>query len=42
MANDHPKSRPLITASELASLQLMVQRYIQAMKLSPDIIVQKE
>ncbi len=37
----HPKSRPLITASELASLQLMVQRYIQAMKLSPDIIVQE-
>lgn len=37
----HPKSRPLITASELASLQLMVQRYIQAMKLSPDIIIQE-
>ena len=37
----HPKSRPLITASELASLQGMVQRYIQAMKLSPDIIVQE-
>lgn len=37
----HPKSRPLITASELASLQSMVQRYIQAMKLSPDIIVQE-
>lgn len=37
----HPKSRPLITASELASLQVMVQRYIQAMKLSPDIIVQE-
>lgn len=37
----HPKSRPLITASELASLQGMVQRYIQAMKLSPDIIIQE-
>ena len=37
----HPKARPLITASELASLQSMVQRYIQAMKLSPDIIVQE-
>ena len=37
----HPKARPLITASELASLQGMVQRYIQAMKLSPDIIVQE-
>ena len=37
----HPKSRPLITATELASLQSMVQRYIQAMKLSPDIIVQE-
>lgn len=37
----HPKARPLITASELASLQGMVQRYIQAMKLSPDIIIQE-
>ena len=37
----HPKARPLITAPELASLQSMVQRYIQAMKLSPDIIVQE-
>lgn len=37
----HPKARPLITATELASLQSMVQRYIQAMKLSPDIIVQE-
>ena len=37
----HPKARPLITASELASLQSMVQRYIQAMKLSPDIIIQE-
>ena len=37
----HPKARPLISASELASLQSMVQRYIQAMKLSPDIIVQE-
>lgn len=37
----HPKARPLITANELASLQSMVQRYIQAMKLSPDIIVQE-
>ena len=38
----HPKARPLITASELASLQGMVQRYIQAMKLSPDIIIVQE
>lgn len=37
----HPKARPLITAPELASLQGMVQRYIQAMKLSPDIIIQE-
>ena len=37
----HPKARPLIIATELASLQGMVQRYIQAMKLSPDIIVQE-
>ena len=37
----HPKARPLITANELASLQGMVQRYIQAMKLSPDIIIQE-
>lgn len=37
----HPKARPLITATELASLQGMVQRYIQAMKLSPDIIIQE-
>ena len=37
----HPKARPLITAPELASLQEMVQRYIQAMKLSPDIIIQE-
>lgn len=37
----HPKARPLITATQLASLQGMVQRYIQAMKLSPDIIVQE-
>lgn len=37
----HPKARPLITATELASLQGMVQRYIQAMKISPDIIVQE-
>lgn len=37
----HPKARPLITATELASLQSMVQQYIQAMKLSPDIIVQE-
>lgn len=37
----HPKARPLITAPELASLQSMVQRYIQAMKLSPDIIIQE-
>ena len=37
----HPKARPLISATELASLQSMVQRYIQAMKLSPDIIVQE-
>lgn len=37
----HPKARPLITATQLASLQSMVQRYIQAMKLSPDIIVKE-
>lgn len=37
----HPKARPLITATELASLQSMVQRYIQAMKISPDIIIQE-
>ena len=37
----HPKARPMITATELASLQGMVQRYIQAMKLSPDIIIQE-
>lgn len=37
----HPKARPLISASQLASLQGMVQRYIQAMKLSPDIIIQE-
>ncbi len=37
----HPKARPLITATQLASLQGMVQRYIQAMKLSPDIIIQE-
>lgn len=37
----HPKARPLIIATELASLQSMVQRYIQAMKISPDIIVQE-
>lgn len=37
----HPKARPLISATELASLQSMVQRYIQAMKISPDIIVQE-
>lgn len=37
----HPKARPLISAPQLASLQSMVQRYIQAMKLSPDIIVQE-
>lgn len=37
----HPKARPLISATELASLQSMVQRYIQAMKLSPDIIIQE-
>lgn len=37
----HPKARPLISATQLASLQSMVQRYIQAMKLSPDIIVQE-
>lgn len=37
----HPKARPLISATQLASLQGMVQRYIQAMKLSPDIIVQE-
>lgn len=41
LLSHHPKSRPLITASELASLQGMVQRYIQAMKLSPDIIIQE-
>lgn len=41
LLSHHPKARPLITASELASLQSMVQRYIQAMKLSPDIIVQE-
>lgn len=38
----HPKARPLISAPQLASLQSMVQRYIQAMKLSPDIIIQEE
>lgn len=37
----HPKARPLISATELASLQGMVQRYIQAMKISPDIIIQE-
>lgn len=37
----HPKARPLISATQLASLQGMVQRYIQAMKLSPDIIIQE-
>lgn len=37
----HPKARPLISTTELASLQSMVQRYIQAMKLSPDIIIQE-
>lgn len=37
----HPKARPLISATQLASLQGMVQRYIQAMKISPDIIVQE-
>ena len=37
----HPKAHPLISATELASLQGMVQRYIQAMKLSPDIIIQE-
>ena len=37
----HPKARPLISAPQLASLQSMVQRYIQAMKLSPDIIIQE-
>lgn len=37
----HPKARPLISATQLASLQRMVQRYIQAMKLSPDIIIQE-
>lgn len=37
----HPKARPLISASQLSSLQSMVQRYIQAMKLSPDIIIQE-
>ena len=41
LLSHHPKARPLITATELASLQSMVQRYIQAMKLSPDIIVQE-
>lgn len=41
LLSHHPKARPLITASELASLQSMVQRYIQAMKLSPDIIIQE-
>lgn len=37
----HPKARPLISATQLASLQGMVQRYIQAMKISPDIIIQE-
>ena len=37
----HPKARPLISAPQLASLQSMVQRYIQAMKISPDIIIQE-
>lgn len=37
----HPKARPLISATQLASLQGMVQQYIQAMKFSPDIIVQE-
>ena len=37
----HPKARPLSSATELASLQSMVQRYIQAMKISPDIIIQE-
>ncbi len=37
----HPKARPLISAPQLASLQSMVQQYIQAMKLSPDIIIQE-
>ena len=37
----HPKARPLISATQLASLQGMVQRYIQTMKLSPDIIIQE-
>lgn len=37
----HPKARPLISAPQLASLQSMVQRYIQAIKLSPDIIIQE-
>ena len=37
----HPKARPLISATQLASLQGMVQRYIQALKFSPDIIVQE-
>lgn len=37
----HPKARPRITATQLASLQSMVQRYIQAMKISPDIIIQE-
>ncbi len=37
----HPKARPLISATQLASLQSMVQRYIQAMKISPDIIIQE-
>ncbi|WP_299271342.1 hypothetical protein [uncultured Prevotella sp.] len=41
LLSHHPKARPLITAPELASLQSMVQRYIQAMKLSPDIIIQE-
>ena len=41
LLSHHPKARPLISATELASLQSMVQRYIQAMKISPDIIVQE-
>ena len=41
LLSHHPKARPLISATQLASLQGMVQRYIQAMKLSPDIIVQE-
>ena len=41
LLSHHPKARPLISATELASLQSMVQRYIQAMKLSPDIIIQE-